>query len=62
MEKAKKVNYYIPIDNSYAQCLDDNGENHALAGNMYEPKKIKLKVLVQSFKMKYYTILDDYKI
>lgn len=44
------IRTYIVKDNSYQQCLDDNGENHYLAGYIGEiPKKVK--VIVQPFQM-----------
>jgi hypothetical protein len=50
----KKIKYYIPKDNSQAQCIDDHGKNHYLAGSQDNPKETTLKVLVQPFEMTYF--------
>lgn len=53
------IEYYTPIDNSWMQCIDDNGENHMLAGYHSNPERIKLKVLIQPFKMAQYWKVTD---
>lgn len=57
LDTTKHLGNYIPIDNSQAQCIDDNCNNHYLAGTSDNPKRISLKVLVQPFDMEY-TFMD----
>ena len=50
---------FTPFDNSYQQCIDDNGRNHYLAGTITHPKRTILKILIQPFEMKTTNCLGD---
>lgn len=56
-----KIKTYVVHDNSYQQCLDDNGNNHYLAG-FQGHTNTTVKVIVQPFQMKITNVLDKKEI
>lgn len=51
---------FTPFDNSFQQCIDDNGKNHYLADCEYFPKEtVELVVIVQPFKMRVKNVLGN---
>ena len=56
----KKIKIYQVIDNSHQQCIDDNCNNHMLAGYYGDVGKT-VKVLVQPFMLEYTFCNKKYK-